>query len=621
MARAKKVAARPHPTASGLEDSSTATSPSAPGEIEALPLASSTQQAPTGSNQQVPAPARDEAPAQVPTSATQSDHSNSVSSATIKRSFVWEHFKEYDKVVKGKDAEGNDVDIVKKRAYCIHCPRGKIGDFAADSSRNGTSGMIRHINQFCRYYPPNISKSQRVLVGDKSLGNKLTAVAYDQDDYVDACVEMIVMDELPFSFVEKKGFNRFCGRVCPLFKVPSRRKLVRRFLSIYDAQKKELSKTMKEYRVCLTTDTWTSVQNINYMVLTAHFIDVDWKMHKRVINFCVIQNHQGATIGRLIESCLLQWEIEKVLTITVDNASANKSALEWLRSKMNKCSSYKIVLGGKYMHVRCTAHITNLIVGHGLKRLQKSVLAIRNAVKYVRSSPNRLDSFRKAVEKEKLPLTRLVCLDVPTRWNSTYLMLEAALKFKKAFARMEEDDDELYLGYFKEPEEEYDEEGNVVPSRNKRNRVGPPEEPDWDKAEVFVDLLRVFYDVTLRVSASLHPTVHTTFHDVVTMERNIENLFIAPEMATGSDTENVLTDMVANMRSKFLKYYGGFTDLNHLVIVGLVQDARFKLRNYSHFLKEEGMDDVDVQICTDRRWWETYAETSKPYKFRQHNHK
>ncbi|PRQ53792.1 putative transcription factor/ chromatin remodeling BED-type(Zn) family [Rosa chinensis] len=597
MARGKKGVARPHPTASGLEDSSTATSPSAHLQIEALPPENSIQQATTDSNQHVPTSASDKAASEVPTPTTQSDPSNPVSSSIVKRSFVWEHFKEYDKVVKGKDAEGNDIDIVKKRAHCIHCPRGKIGDFAAESSKNGTSGMIRHINQFCRYYPKNVSKSQRVLVGDKSLGNKLTAVAYDQDDYVDACIEMIVMDELPFSFVEKKGFNRFCARVCPLFKIPSRRKLVRKFLSIYEAQKKELSKIIKDYRVCLTTDTWTSLQNINYMVLTAHFIDVDWKMHKRVINFCVIQNHQGATIGRLIESCLLQWDIEKVLTITVDNASANKSALEWLTSQMNRCSSYKTVLGGKYMHVRCTAHITNLIVGHGLKRLQKSVLAIRNAAKYVRSSPNRLDSFRKAVEKEKLPLTGLVCLDVPTRWNSTYLMLEAALKFKTAFARMKDDGDELYVGYFKEPEEEYDEEGNVVPSKNKRNRVGPPEKPDWDKARIFVDLLRVFYDVTLRVSASLHPTVHTTFHDVVTIERNIENIFIAP--LDFSDTENVLTDMAANMRSKFLKYYGGFTDLNHLVIVGLVLDARFKLRNYTHSLKEEGMEDVDVQSRTD----------------------
>lgn len=43
--------------------------------------------------------------------------------------------------------------------------------------------------------------------------------------------------------------------------------------------------------------------------------------------------------------------------------------------------------------------------------------------------------------KEQLPSKGLVFLDVPTRWNPTYLMLEAALKFRKAFARMGKDED------------------------------------------------------------------------------------------------------------------------------------------------------------------------------------
>ena len=180
------------------------------------------------------------------------------------------------------------------------------------------------------------------------------------------------------------------------------------------------------------TDTWTSVQNTNYMVLTAHFIDYDWKMHKRVLNFCVIPNHQGNTIGDLIESCLLQWGIEKVLTITVDNASANKVAIDWVRYKMNKWNNPQAVLGGKYLHERCCAHITNLIVSSGLRKLQKSGLAIRNVVRYVRSSPHRLDYFKTSIEKKKLTYKDLVCMDVSTRWNSTYMMLDAALKFKKA---------------------------------------------------------------------------------------------------------------------------------------------------------------------------------------------
>ncbi|KAK9951415.1 hypothetical protein M0R45_006857 [Rubus argutus] len=71
----------------------------------------------------------------------------------------------------------------------------------------------------------------------------------------------------------------------------------------------------------------------------------------------------------------------------------------------------------------------------------------------------------------------------------------------KAFARMVEDEDSGYLGYFKETEEEYDEDGILVPNKGNRSRVGPPTDEEWEKAEVFVQFLRVFYEITLRPSS------------------------------------------------------------------------------------------------------------------------
>jgi hypothetical protein len=56
--------------------------------------------------------------------------------------------------------------------------------------------------------------------------------------------------------------------------------------------------------VCLTIDCWTSIENLNYMCITAHFIDSEWNLHKRILNFCLIHNHKGETIGVKIESCM-----------------------------------------------------------------------------------------------------------------------------------------------------------------------------------------------------------------------------------------------------------------------------------------------------------------------------
>jgi hypothetical protein len=57
-------------------------------------------------------------------------------------------------------------------------------------------------------------------------------------------------------------------------------------------------------QVCLTTDTWTLVQKINYMVITSHFINSDWNLHKRILNFCLIPNHKGETIEEKMSVCL-----------------------------------------------------------------------------------------------------------------------------------------------------------------------------------------------------------------------------------------------------------------------------------------------------------------------------
>ena len=86
---------------------------------------------------------------------------------------------------------------------------------------------------------------------------------------------MIIVDELPFSFVEKEGFKNFMKVTTPQFYTLSHRTVTRDCYELYLEEKKLLKKVFKEARprVFLTTNTWTSIQKISYMCLTAHFID------------------------------------------------------------------------------------------------------------------------------------------------------------------------------------------------------------------------------------------------------------------------------------------------------------------------------------------------------------
>lgn len=86
--------------------------------------------------------------------------------------------------------------------------------------------------------------------------------------------------------------------------------------------------------------------------------------------------------------------------------------------------------------MRCGAHILKLVMKDGLTDLDILIVKARTFVKYVWSSPARLLKFKASVEEEKLDNKSLVCLDVETRWKSTYLMLESDLKLKKAFVNL-----------------------------------------------------------------------------------------------------------------------------------------------------------------------------------------
>nr|XP_025626970.1 zinc finger BED domain-containing protein RICESLEEPER 2-like [Arachis hypogaea] len=77
--------------------------------------------------------------------------------------------------------------------------------------------------------------------------------------------------------------------------------------------------------------------------------------------------------------------------------------------------------------------------------MHESILKIRNAVRHVRASPGRTERFKTMIKEARILEKGTVHLDVPTRWNSTFLMLESALKFQKAFKRLGERDFEFAM--------------------------------------------------------------------------------------------------------------------------------------------------------------------------------
>ncbi|KAI8558897.1 hypothetical protein RHMOL_Rhmol04G0132000 [Rhododendron molle] len=352
---------------------------------------------------------------------------------------------------------------------------------------------------------------------------------------------MIIIDELPFKFVEGEGFRRFM-----------------------------------------------------------HVVQPNWG------------NIPGETLGKVIEQCLLEWGIDKCLTITVDNAHSNSAIIKFLKRKTT-------ILEHEFLHVRCCAHILNLIVCEGVKEIEVSIARVRNTVRYVRSSPSRMAKFKSLVEKEGIVSQSQPCLDVPTRWNYTYFMLERALTFQTAFERLEDDEPQLFSLSIREDEIGEDDEpedvvsGDVVPvddavvedvvskskengkgrgkgkAKSRKETLGPPTSDDWQNALLYVKFLKLFYDATLKFSGSKYVTCNGFFEEMMLIRNAIMSLCV--------DGEEKLKLLANGMRTKFDRYWGKLDKINCLLLIANVLDPRYKLKYIKmHFVLDYGKKTAEDMI-------------------------
>jgi len=184
---------------------------------------------------------------------------------------------------------------------------------------------------------------------------------------------------------------------------------------------------------------WFSGQRVSYMVVPCHFVDSWWHLQKRVLNFCnVPPPYSGVIIADALKKCFIDWGIEnKVCTITIENARNNDVAIRILKDEFGVKKTLSV--GGEIFHVRCCAHIINLLVQDEISQIGDIVDCVRDGIKYLIASEGMLKQFGEIAKQLQLSSKKLI-LDVPTRWNSTYMMLFVALEFREVFPRYENRD-------------------------------------------------------------------------------------------------------------------------------------------------------------------------------------
>ena len=208
-------------------------------------------------------------------------------------------------------------------------------------------------------------------------------------------------------------------------------------------------------------------------------------------------SHTGENLCQaFVQTCDDFGLLTKLLAITTDNASNNETLVSHLITVSQERS---IQFRGSAVHVRCTAHIINLAVqaflkGMGAEALddedayanqrdikkQPFVGRLRQLLVKIRGSPQRRERFARHCEVSELVPKQLI-IDVRTRWNSTYDMVDRALELREPLQNMAMVDPDL--------------------QRYSLN------DGEWQRLLNMRKILHIFKIATNHLTASSHPTL------------------------------------------------------------------------------------------------------------------
>lgn len=100
--------------------------------------------------------------------------------------------------------------------------------------------------------------------------------------------------------------------------------------------------------------------------------------------------HTATKLTDVLLDCLMEWNLDRKLsTLTVDNCSTNDCMIELITEKL---PSDRLILGRELFHMRCAAHILNLIVRSGLDSF-KGIEKVRESVSFWTTTPKRMETF------------------------------------------------------------------------------------------------------------------------------------------------------------------------------------------------------------------------------------
>ena len=172
--------------------------------------------------------------------------------------------------------------------------------------------------------------------------------------------------------------------------------------------------------------------------------------------FEMSERHTADKLSEQLVRVAREWGIaDKVAACVSDNAS----------------NVVKAIQNTGWPHLFCFAHTLNLIVHSGINAIKKTLDKVKAIVEYVHKSTVATEKLRATQKQLGLPEARLK-QDCPTRWNSTFHMIQSILQSKDA----------------------------VITTLALTNQRLPTTPDEWEEMKQACNILKPFEEVTVEIS-------------------------------------------------------------------------------------------------------------------------
>nr|GEW05045.1 putative transcription factor/ chromatin remodeling BED-type(Zn) family [Tanacetum cinerariifolium] len=159
---------------------------------------------------------------------------------------------------------------------------------------------------------------------------------YNLDVLREQFTGLVIQRGLPFNhFDDEQTTMMFQKLLQPKYNHVSRTNLKYDAMKLWVAANQAIIDYFLKFNtnVNLTTDVWSAPHGVpgSYICVTAHWIEPgSWKMMKRVIAFeDFLAPHSGSALAKMLRNLFVNFNLEnKIMSITLDNASNNASAMD-----------------------------------------------------------------------------------------------------------------------------------------------------------------------------------------------------------------------------------------------------------------------------------------------------